>query len=583
MRAPYQIGVMEAISDPEIERVAWVAASQVGKTVVELNAIGYWADKDPGSILVVYPTDKTAKDYSRDRLDPMFRDCECLRGKLGNVREKDKQNSILHKTFPGGSIVLATAKSPSDLASRPIRYLICDEVSRWDLSAGKEGDPLKLAIRRTQNFHNRKIIMVSSPGNEGVCRITSEFEESDKRYFFVPCPRCGFQQSLKWSGVKWDKDSKGVHVPESVRYICHNCHKDIFEREKQGMMEFSSGEMPLRGWRPSCVAKKKKMAGFHTNGLYSPWLSWLDIVEEHLETHRTKDAMRRQTFVNTVLAETWAVKGESHETDALLPRREPYTPELLPEGVMVLVAGVDVQDGMLQWEVVGYGANYESWGIEWGQIVGDLNHQESWLELDKIFQRKYKHPCGAELGITTAGIDSGGHFTETVYNFCRERQFRRIYAIKGRGGESVPILSKPHTMEPSKCMLFMLGVDKLKDDFYSRLNLVSSGPGYCHFPIGYGADIMEQFTAEERKTSFKNGFPHMAWMKKNNVIRNEGLDIRNYAHAVMMILNPDWEAIKKNLFDQVGHQESAEKTEQPERIDPYISRGRGKNWVTDGF
>jgi phage terminase large subunit GpA-like protein len=202
---------------------------------------------------------------------------------------------------------------------------------------------------------------------------------------------------------------------------------------------------------------------------------------------------------------------------------------------------------MFQWEVVGYGKDNESWGIEWGQIVGDMSKPETWRELDKILQRKYKRPKGYELGIASAMIDSGGHFTQNVYSFCRLRQYKRIYAIKGRGGEGVPILSKPHTVEPSKALLYNLGVDQLKADLYHRLGIKEIGPGYCHYPIAFGADYFEQLTAEELQTVFKKGFPHKQWVKKTNSIRNEALDIRAYAHAAVLLLRPDWDALAKGV------------------------------------
>lgn len=560
---------MEAISDPSLEGVVWVAASQVGKTEAELNAIGAWADLDPGPILILYPTLAVAQDYSKDRLTPMFRDTPRLYGKLAANKERSSDNSLLHKKFPGGHITLAGANSPASLASRPIRYLIADEIDRWELSAGKEGDPLSLAFKRTITFHNRKIIMVSSPANEGTSRIMAAFEETDKRYYYLPCPKCGLMQKLEWRNIRWEKTVGGEHLPDTVYYLCDGCQAHIREREKQTMLEAGK-------WIATVKPNNPKYAGFHLNALYSPWLSWKDIVVEHLETDRTRDSNRRQVFVNTVLAEVWRAKGEGFESDTLLARREPYTRDELPKGVLLLVAGVDVQDGMFQWEVIGYGRNNESWGIEWGQVIGDLNKPDAWMALDGVLKREYKLPSGAKMGIVTVGIDSGGHHTQTVYQFCKERHFQRVYAIKGRGGMGVNVLSKPNTVEPSKCLLFSLGVDALKADFYNRLKIQEPGPGYCHLPIQYGADIIEQFTSEEQRTTYRNGFPAISWVKKNNTIRNEGLDIRNYAHAMMLVLNPDWDAIAENVKRQ--EEEMAQQAVEDSTKEVQVKR---RNWATD--
>ena len=71
---------MEAFTDPKIRKIVMVAASQVGKSELELNVIGYIIDQDPGSIIFVQPTLDDARKFSRLRIAPMIRDIAFAEG-----------------------------------------------------------------------------------------------------------------------------------------------------------------------------------------------------------------------------------------------------------------------------------------------------------------------------------------------------------------------------------------------------------------------------------------------------------------------------------------------------------------------
>lgn len=51
-RTPYLVDIMDAFTDPKIDKLTLVASSQVGKSEMELNIIGYIIDQDPGEYLV---------------------------------------------------------------------------------------------------------------------------------------------------------------------------------------------------------------------------------------------------------------------------------------------------------------------------------------------------------------------------------------------------------------------------------------------------------------------------------------------------------------------------------------------------
>ena len=156
-RAEYQRGIMDALSDPYIETVVVMSSAQVGKTEILNNAVGYFISQDPSPMLVVQPTLDMAQTWSKDRLAPMLRDTPILSGLVKDPRSRDSGNTTLHKVFPGGHVTACGANSPSSLASRPVRNVFCDEVDRYPVSAGTEGDPVSLAKKRSATFWNRKI------------------------------------------------------------------------------------------------------------------------------------------------------------------------------------------------------------------------------------------------------------------------------------------------------------------------------------------------------------------------------------------------------------------------------------------
>ena len=513
-----------------------MSSAQVGKTEIINNIVGYVIDQNPGPMLLLNPTLEMSKTWSKDRLAPMARDTEVLRGKLKDPRSRDSGNTMLHKVFPGGHVTMAGANSPASLASRPIRDVLCDEVDRYPPSAGPEGDPVTLAKKRSTTFWNRKLILTSTPTVKGASRIEMAYESSDRRRFYVPCPHCAETQPLKWSQIHFDKED-----PENTtRYVCEHCGAEIEEHEKHRMLAL--GDWVAEG-------EFNGTAGFHLNELYSPWRKWSEVVTDFLAAKANPETLK--TWINTALGESWEEQGETIDETGLLSRREAYKD--CPEGVLILVAAVDVQDDRLELEVIGYGDQEESWGIYRHVIWGDPGKAEIWKELDAQLSRKFDHVNGHKLHIAATCIDSGGHYTKQVYDFCKTRQSRRVFAIKGVGGEGKPVVSAPSPKKYGKSKrpvkLFTVGSDEAKRLVYARLRISEPGPGYCHFPEHYSEEFFSQLTAEKVVTKFHKGFPKKEWVKTRP--RNEALDIRAYALAALYILSPVWDALKPKKREEV--------------------------------
>lgn len=516
-RAPYQRGVMDAISDPQVERVALMWSAQVGKTEILLNGIGFYVDQDPAPMLVLQPNVKPMADaFSKDRLAPMLRDSPRLRGKVRNEGgRRQSEDTILHKVFPGGHITVAGANSAAGLASRPIRVLFADEIDRYPASAGSEGDPLTLAAKRTATFWNRKIVAVSSPTVKGISRIEQAFDEGDQRRFQIPCLKCGTFQPLRWAHLKF----------EPLGYECAKCNRLIDEIEKPRMM--------LEG---TWIAAKPENAypSFHLNALYSSWATWAELRDEFLTAKKSPE--RLQVFVNTVLAESWEAAGEKQTDAAVLgQRRETYAAEV-PDEVGLLTAGVDVQADRLELLVWGWGAAQESWIIRHYRLLGDPETAAPWKQLDEQLLREWPHAAGGALRIRCTLIDSGA-FTNPVYLFVRERQRRGVFASKGLSQRGRALVNRPGRPNRHGVRVVPLGVDTAKDALFGRLKLGTPGSaGYVHIPQHADDAFLEQFAAEVVRIRHHKGVPVREYHKVRE--RNEAIDLAVLNLAALHLLGP---------------------------------------------
>lgn len=532
-RAEYQRGMMDAVSDPDIETVVLMTAAQIGKTELINNVVGFHVHQDPAPMLVVQPTLEMAQTWSKDRLAPAIRDTPVLSAKIGDPRARDSGNTTLHKVFSGGHVTACGANSPSSLASRPCRVILCDEVDRYPLSAGTEGDPVALARKRSATFWNRKIILVSTPTEKGASRIESAYGESDQRKYFVPCPDCGEHQELKWSNVRWT-DSK----PSTAEYTCECCGSCWNDAKRFQSIRY--GE-----WRKTAEGDGKT-AGFHLSALYSPWTPLEDIVRDFLSSKR--DPMRLKTWVNTTLGETYEEQGERIDEYDLFERREDW-PDDLPEGAVVLTAGVDVQDDRLAYEIMATGSGQETWSIQYNEIYGDPSSAELWQRLDEVLSQKFVHPKRGEMIIRSTCIDSGGHYTQQVYNYVKRRAGKRVFAIKGIGGEGKPIIGKPSKNNIGKINLFPVGTDTAKELIFARLRVTDEGPGYCHFSITHNEEYFRMLTSEKKVTRYYKGRPKREWVKVRQ--RNEALDCRVYAMAALELMGLNIEHLAKHTQNEV--------------------------------
>ncbi len=556
-RTPYLKDIMDAFNDPVLRHIAVVASSQVGKSECINNMIGYIIDQDPGSILFIQPTTIDAKDYSKLRIAPMIRDTKCLKNKVADPKSRESANTILQKSYPGGILTMCGSTEAHALCSKPIRYIFGDERDRWATSAGNEGDPWELATARQITFYNAKSVEVSTPTVKGASAIERAYGDGTMERWKTRCPHCEEYSEITFENIRFEYETTEVGNDKvyditEIHYVCPCCGGISSEREIKAQPSKWVAENPE-------AYKQHQTRSFWLSSWVSPWASWKSTILQYLKA--IGNSKKMQVVYNTRFGLLWEDRGDLEDEESVMARREDYgtnedgSPVELPEGVLYLTCGVDTQDDRLEYEVVGYGHFDESWGIKKGIIMGRPDTDEVWQRLDDIIDHVYRFKSGIGLRVSTTFVDEGGHFTQDVRMRCRERLAKKVFAIKGRGGQDIPFTSPPKKQKIvvngralGMCWVYEIGVDAGKQLIKDNISVQSFGAKYCHFPRrdDYGATYFKGLLSE--RLVYKEGHKHpWQWVKIPGHERNEPLDCRNYANAAKKAASPDMDAIERRL------------------------------------
>ena len=529
-RTPFAREVMRALSPAHpAKRVVAMVASQLLKTQTGINWLSASIHQAPGNMLVLLPSLGLARRVS-GRIGKTIDEVPELRARVAPPRSRDSRNTIDTKEFSGGTLYITTAGSAVNLAEIPARYVYGDEIDRWEVSVDQEGDPVELAETRTSTFgRNAKIYYTSSPTVEGASRIATLFAQSDQRHYYVPCPHCDVFQLLEWEQLSPSEDLS------SAGYACKHCGALIEESRK--------GEMLARGeWRPH-AAGDGETVGYTLSALYAPlgWVSWVALAKQYAKAKEADDRgdpEPMQVFYNTRLAKCWDNVKERTRPEELAARAELYGLRTVPDEVLVLVASVDVQDDRLELLIAGFGEGLERWVIDYQAIHGDPATDDPWQTLEEILKTPLRRSNGVNMPIRACAVDSGGHHTQDVYEFVRQRKYRLVFAVKGASKPGRPVLAQ----QPSKvdlnrrgrtekggAELWIVGTDTAKDWLHSRWK-IASGPGGIHFSRDLPEDFYGQLCSERRLVRYVKGHKRYDWVKARGD-RNEALDLCVYALA----------------------------------------------------
>lgn len=556
--APYQREPLDMTANPECQRITLMWSAQVGKTTLALCAQGYKIGQDPQSQIMMQPSQGDLGTWLETKFNPLVATNDELERLIAKPRGREGVNNQRMKSYPGGFLMFSWSGSPKTMRGRSAPFIVCDETDGYDKST--EGHPVSLLWQRAATFGDRrKLLEISTPTIKGGSWIESAFDEGDQRRFYVPCADCGAKQPLEWANVTWDEGE-----PQTAKYACRNC--GVMWGDGERIAAIRKGE-----WRAR--EQFKGHASYHLNELYSCFRKLGDIAQSFLEKKRAGDL---QTFVNVSLAETWEEQGEGVDRHILQTRVEDWG-AFWPEQTVLAVAGIDVQDDRLELEILGIGRDEETWSLAYHVIRGDPSSNQVWQDLDEILFATYRTADGREMAIRCACIDTGGHHTQSTYKYIKPREGRRVFGIKGVGGEGRPLVGRPAKNNIGKIRLFPVGADTAKELVYSRLRITEPGPGYCHFPADRESEYFDQLTSEQLVTKYVRGHAKRTWVKTRR--RNEALDVRCYAMAALYILN-----VNVNILaDKIGGDRkpaTEPETKQPQRPARRAQRPGGfvNNW-----
>jgi phage terminase large subunit GpA-like protein len=535
-----------------------MAATQMVKTIFLQGIIAYTIVNDPLPILIVHPKDDASKKFSKRRIEPMLRDMKILAGRV-TESGAGHASTIQEKSFPGGSLSMLGAGSPSNLAAASIAILLLDELDKFDANVGSHGDPVLQGRARLSTYGSRaKLVQVCSPTMEHSSRIARAYQDSDRREAFVPCHECGHFQTLKFTQVRWDNTLPLKKRASSARYQCESC--DAHWNDLQRWTACEKLE-----WRSQ--AAFNGIAGFHISHLASPWHKLSDIVAEFL---RVKDRpLELQTFTNNTLAELWKVEGQSPDEEKVFARRENYPLGIVPRRACFLTCAVDIQHDRLECEVVAWGRDRESWSI-WYEVIqptyAEGNRQvpypitapEVWAELDRrILQKDWQHESGSTLPIWLMGIDSG-YNAKLAYDFVRThtkcaysptvglkpKNYRSVVPLKGGTDEyklCEHVTNENAARKKQDIRVVTVGTYCAKSELYDNLRNIRPAatgeavPNCLHFPM-YDMEYFQSLCSEQRliEPSGKR-----KWVKKHPNGRNEALDLKVYNRAMAHLCGID--------------------------------------------
>jgi phage terminase large subunit GpA-like protein len=382
-----------------------------------------------------------------------------------------------------------------------------------------DGDPVTVAENRTLSFRTRKIIMGSTPLFEDTSHVIGAYAASDGRVFEVPCPSCGGCTEIAWSHIEWQPDH-----PETAAFRCPHCNALVDQRHKVAMVTAGT----WRATRPEVSGH----AGFRLNALVSllPNTSWGMLATKFVAAK--EDTTLLQTFCNTILGQAWRESGEEIDDTALISRAEAFVLDAIPKEVLLITAGVDLQDDRAEVSIVGWSRKREAFVLGHAIIWGTPDDDTVWHELDELLKTRWQHPLGGLISVDAAAVDSGdGEWTQRVYNFCFPRASRRVMAIKGMYGTRPDILASKGKMKGGG-RLWIAGVDGIKTQIFSRLQ---RGQG-IKFSHSLEAVYYEQLASERRVVRYKRGQPVRRFERITGRARAEALDCLTYNFAARAAL-----------------------------------------------
>lgn len=552
---PYLVGIMDALNDPDIRKIFFCKASQIGGTEALINMLCYIIHQSPAPTMIVYPNDDLAKDISNDKLKPAFR----LIPDIKKIFYEDSSKE-LRLRFKTMVLYLRGAGSPSKLASKEIKYLFFDEIDKMGGASQKEASPYNLALERTKTYRPQEKVYACSTPTLKTNYIWELHDNADEvRHYFVKCPHCGEWIEFVFKQIEFVDDDEhtmsNYERAQTAVYICQKCDGHILDADKPKMLR--EGQ-----WR--AVKKrgtgKPRSVGFWLSALYSIFLKWSDIAEEWLECY--DDPEKKQNFTNSWLAETWEDTQLKTTEDLVKERQTDLEEGIVPRWAKILTAGVDIQETSLYYTIRAYGDYTTSQNIAHGQVL-------SFTDIERIMDSEFRREDGRSMFVNLALIDSGYQADDT-YDFCIDHA---DWALPCKGASN-PIDSRYRISKIDKVdsrayglQLVLIDGDKFKDSIATRMRR-KNGRGSWMVYKGCDEEYAKQVTSEHKVyVKSKNGARRLKWVLKHSHADNHYLDCEVYAMAAAEMLGV-----------RAMRTQEEQRPRERERPEPYTPE---EDWIRD--
>jgi phage terminase large subunit GpA-like protein len=537
----YQREWLQCMSDPSVKQVVVLKSARIGYTRCLIHCASFYIAQNPSPILVILPRESDAEDFSRSEILPVLADTPALFEICGDLRSRSSEQRVAKRVFKNGSsIAFVGANSPNSFRRISARVVLFDECDAYPADVGSEGDAISLGVKRSETFHDRRIILGSTPTIRHESRIEKAFNGSDMRRYHVPCPSCGHFQTLRWQNLKWDKAPSGEHLPYTAYYECEKSGCIITEDQKPEMIEAGR-------W----IAEKSfaGVAGFHINTLYSlfPNACWTNLVAEWLVA--CKDEVTLRTFVNTTLGEPFEQRGSSRPWEELAARARSsdYKRGTVPKGAALLFLGCDCQLDRIEWMLVGRGSNNRKFVVDYGVIHWPISEADGQRALNALLRQQWLSYAGIPMSVAGCAIDAG-YETSSVLEFCKGR--REVIAVRGLSGSYKPAIAKVKSERHGKRgdvlrhprdSYFTVGIDSIKSSLFIDLSKDDpAAAGYVAFPLGCEDRLFQELTSEHRVAVKRMGMLVFRWEKVSDRQSNEMLDCWTYSQAAMARYGCSW-------------------------------------------
>ncbi len=546
-----------AFGDHRWKLIVGVTSAQSGKTETVLDIIGERLDNRPAPILYVGPSKEFLTDQFEPRLNDLFRQSKNLLAKMAGGIDGKRQKKTL-KRIAGVRLRLAHAGSSTALKSDPAALALVDEYDEMMRNVGGQGDPLGLIEARGDTYAEFQTGVISTPsvGFVDVQRdeasglefwasapeddiqspIWRLWQSGTRHHFCWPCPHCDEYFVPRHRLLRYPDGATPAMALRDAWLECPHCGMQI--REEHKAICNARGELVAPGQiidssgNVSGEPTDTRTFSFWASGLCSPFKTFGERAERFLRALATGDPDKIQTAVNAGFGELYlAGGGDLPEWKDIVGRKECY-PTPVPDKVVYLVAGVDVQGNRLVYVIRGFGAYGTSWLIEHGVLWGKTKDPEVWDQLSA----KLTAPIDGRT-LKIAFIDSGfrpgkreGIPVNRVYDFCR-RHKRFAFATKGSShamtrpliSSVIEVKADDARVKPFGLELVRLDPDHWKAVVHERLSFDREAPGAFHLNEQIDDDYCQQLVAEARVKGPSGRYVWVARSRENHFLDCEAM------------------------------------------------------------